>query len=195
MAVSLPLRRFRCKLLAVDIDAIGGRIDMGDDDKLEVNAPNTEEPPRETVRPRGRYEYDDRRGHARSDTARDAGRDRVYRPASQGDSSKPVIIAALYISSLLVGLTGLVAFILALVWKSEPHQAWESSHYDYHVLTFIVWLVETVVAIALIFTLIGALIGIPLLFVAYVQVLVRGIVSLSRATNREPMPNPGTWLV
>ncbi|MBC2779031.1 hypothetical protein [Parasphingopyxis marina] len=168
---------------------------MGDDDKLEVNAPNTEEPPRETVRPRGRYEYDDRRGGAQSDAARDAGRESAYRPSPSGDTSKPIIVAALYISSFLVGLTGLVAFVLALIWKSEPHQEWESSHYDYHVLTFVVWLVETMVAIALIFTIIGALIGIPLLLVAYVQVLVRGIVSLSRATNREPMPNPGTWLV
>ena len=38
------------------------------------------------------------------------------------------------------------------------------------------------------------LIGIPLLILAYVWVLVRAIMALVRASNREPMPNPSTLL-
>jgi uncharacterized membrane protein len=97
-------------------------------------------------------------------------------------------------ASVVTGFTGLVAFILALVWNSEPGEGWEASHYQYHIMTFLLWLGTTILSFFLIITLIGALIGIPLLFLAVVWVFVRSIMSLIRASNREPMPNPGTWL-
>ena len=167
---------------------------MSDDrgSKLEFDPPNTSRPPeteRETVRPRA------------SERAADDGPDRIEPreepragAASQGDSNKPMILSILYLTSLVVGLTGLVAFILALVWKSEPGEAWEASHYEYHVMTFILWVAMTVFGFILIFTIIGVFIGVPLVILAYVWVLVRAIISLVRASNREPMPNPATLL-
>ncbi|QLC25311.1 hypothetical protein HFP57_09945 [Parasphingopyxis algicola] len=168
---------------------------MGDErgrgGKLEVDPPNTSEPPRherETVRPKP-GEPEAAAGQSETGAQRSAGR-----PAAASDTNKPVIIAILYLTSLVLGITGLVAFILALVWKSEPGEGWEASHYDYQIMTFLLWLGTTVLGIILIFTIIGALVGIPLLFLAVVWLLVRAIMSLIRALNREPMPNPGTWL-
>jgi uncharacterized membrane protein len=168
---------------------------MGDErgrrGKLEFDPPNTSRPSpeeRETVRPQpgGSGPRSDRPGAA------DSGKG--PQPATGTDSNKPVILAILYLTSVLVGLTGLVAFILALVWKSEPGDGWEVSHYEYHIMTFLLWLGTTILSFLLILTIIGALIGIPMLFLAVVWVLVRSIMALIRALNREPMPNPGTWL-
>lgn len=175
---------------------------MGDDrgSKLEFDPPNTSRPPepeRETVRPRMREEAERTRtqgsaGEPRRESAGEAG-DR--RPASAGsDSNRPMVISILYLTSLVVGLTGLVALILALVWKSEPGEPWEASHYDYHIMTFVLWFAATVLGFVLIFTIIGIFFGIIVLILAYVWVLVRAIMSMVRASNREPMPNPGTWL-
>ena len=160
--------------------------------KLEVEAPNTSRPPRqgrETVRPKTRED--------RSEDAPEPPRETSTshaRGAAGSDTNRPVIISALYLSSVVLGLTALVAFILALVWKSEPGEPWEASHYDYHIMTFLLWAGTTLFAVILIFTIIGALLGFPLLLLALVWLLIRSIMSLIRALNREPMPNPGTWL-
>ncbi|WP_299323955.1 hypothetical protein [Parasphingopyxis sp.] len=159
--------------------------------KLEVEAPNTSRPPRderETVRPR----TDEAEPH--DIPPRSEPRQKAAPANTDTGTNRPVILSILYMTSLLVGLTGLVAFILALVWKSEPGEAWEASHYDYHIMTFVLWIGTSIVAMVLIFTIIGALLGIPLLLLALVWVLIRSIMSLTRALNREPMPNPGTLL-
>lgn len=168
-------------------------------DKLEVQPPNTERPDRETVRPQAKPSAARTPSAGRSERARGAGPTGSSRPTGQSgagasDTNKPMILSILYLTSILVGVTGLVAFILALIWKSEPGEGWERSHYDYHVMTFLLWFGTTIVSFILIFTIIGALIGIPLLFVAVIWLLVRSIMALIRATNKEPMPNPGTWL-
>ena len=159
--------------------------------KLEVDPPNTSEPPRyerETVHPQSD------RPRTRNENPSGEAPSRGSRPAVAAGTNKPLVLAILYLTSCAVGLTGLVAFILALVWKSEPGEDWEASHYDYHIMTFLLWFGATVLGLVLIVTIIGALIGIPMLFGAVVWVLVRAIVSLIRASNREPMPNPGPWL-
>lgn len=157
--------------------------------KLEFDPPSMARPSpekRETVRPRPAGPRSEQGGEPGSDT-------RHYAPAAAG-TNKPMILSILYLTSVLVGLTGLVAFILALVWKSEPGEEWEQSHYQYHMMTFLLWLGTTILAFILIVTIIGALIGIPMLFLAVIWVLVRSVMSLVRAANREPIPNPGTWL-
>ncbi|MEM8696856.1 MAG: hypothetical protein AAGE05_12620 [Pseudomonadota bacterium] len=161
--------------------------ERGRDGKLEFDPPNVSGAPddRETVRPQPGGP-DPRSGKSRQPHDR--------QQSAPSETNKPMVLSILYLTSVLIGLTGLVAFILALVWKSEPAEAWEASHYDYHIMTFLLWFGATLLGIVLIFTIIGALIGIPLLILAVVWVLVRAIMSLTRATNREPMPNPGTWL-
>jgi uncharacterized membrane protein len=106
------------------------------------------------------------------------------------DGNQPTIISLLYISSIVFGLTGLVAMILAYVWKDKPQAEWEVSHYQYHIRTFWIWLVEVVIGVITSFILIGIFI----LIAAWIHVLVRGIMSLIKAQAREPMPNPETLL-
>jgi len=168
---------------------------MGDDrgrrGKLEFDPPNTSRPSpenRETVRPR--------QGGPRQSSEQTSNPEpiaRQYAAAGSG-TNKPMVLSILYMTSVLIGLTGLVAFILALVWKSESGEGWEVSHYQYHIMTFLLWLGTTILSFILILTIIGALIGLPMLFLAVIWVFVRSIMSLIRASNREPMPNPGTWL-
>jgi uncharacterized membrane protein len=114
-------------------------------------------------------------------------------PAPTGgsfDANRPTIISLLYLASFLLGVTGLVGVVLAFVWKGEPHEAWEDSHYQYLINTFWIGLVGSTVGIILTIVLIGILI----LFAVAALVIVRSVLSLIKAQKREPMPNPGTWL-
>ena len=85
------------------------------------------------------------------------------------DLNKSTIIALLYLGGLIVGVTGLIGFILALVWKSEVEGTWEESHLQYHMMTFIIGFVVGIVGVVLSFILIG----IPLLMALFVWFIVR----------------------
>ena len=106
------------------------------------------------------------------------------------DFNQPTILSLLYISAFVLGITGLVAVILAYVWKDKPQAAWEASHYQYHIRTFWIWLIGCVVGLILTIVLVGLFV---LLGVA-VLVVVRSILALIKAQAHEPMPNPDTWL-
>ena len=113
-------------------------------------------------------------------------------PSAGGfDFNRPTIISLLYLSSFVLGITGLVGVVLAFVWKGEPQAAWEESHYQYLINTFWLGLAGTIVGVLLAIVAIGFLI---LLAVAAL-VVVRSVMSLINAQKREPMPNPGSWLV
>lgn len=114
-------------------------------------------------------------------------------PAPAGgsfDANRPTIISLLYLAGFVLGITGLIGLILAFVWKGEPHEAWEDSHYQYLINTFWIGLAGSIVGIILTIVLIGILI----LFAVAALVIVRSVLSLIKAQKREPMPNPGTWL-
>lgn len=106
------------------------------------------------------------------------------------DMNKPTIIALLYIAGWVTGITGIVAVVLSYVWKGEPHEPWEDSHYQYLANTFWIGLVGFIVGIILTIVLIGVLI---LLAVA-IWVTVRAVMSLIKAQKHEPMPNANTLL-
>lgn len=111
------------------------------------------------------------------------------------DLNQPTIISLLYLAGWVTGgVTGLVAGVLAFVWKDQPKADWERSHYAYGVITFIGGIAASVIGWILIFTLIGALIGGPLLLVASIWVTVRAVMSMLNAQKRLPMPNPQSWL-
>ncbi|QJB69616.1 DUF4870 family protein [Parasphingorhabdus halotolerans] len=112
-------------------------------------------------------------------------------PASGGfDFNKSTIISLLYIAGFVVGITGIVAFILALIWKDEVAGTWEESHLQYHVMTFIVSLIAGIIGFLLI--ILG--IGILILLAVGLWVLVRSIIALLKAQKHEPMPDPKTLL-
>ena len=114
------------------------------------------------------------------------------RPATPGfDFNKATIVSLLYISGFVVGITGLVGFILALLWKDEVAGTWEESHLQFHVMTFVVGLVVGILGTILSFVLIG----IPILLALAVWILVRSIVALLKAQKHEPIADPKTWLI
>lgn len=110
--------------------------------------------------------------------------------SSSFDFNQPTIISLLYISSFLLGITALVAVVLAYVWKDQPQGDWEASHYAYHIRTFWIALIGSVVSVVLMVVLIGFLLWLAVA----VLVVVRSVMSLINAQKREPMPNPDTWL-
>ena len=114
-------------------------------------------------------------------------------PSSGGgfDLNRPTIISLLYISSMVLGVTGLVGVVLAFVWKGEAHADWEASHYQYLINTFWIGLASAIVGVILAIVLIGFLI----IFAGMALVIVRSVMSLINAQKQQPMPNPGSWLI
>jgi uncharacterized membrane protein len=112
-------------------------------------------------------------------------------PQSSGlGLNRPTIISALYLSSFVLGITVIVGVVLAYVWKGEPHEEWETSHYTYLIRTFWIGLIGLIISIILMLVLIGFL----LIIAVGVLVLVRCVLSLINAQKQAPMPNPETWL-
>jgi len=106
------------------------------------------------------------------------------------DLNRPTIISLVYLSSFFLVVTAIVGVVLAYVWKGEPHEDWESSHYQYLINTFWIGLIGGVICILLMIVLIGFL----LLPAVGVLVIIRCILSLVNAQKQAPMPNPGTLL-
>lgn len=106
------------------------------------------------------------------------------------DFNQPTILSLLYISSFALVITALVAVVLAYVWKDQPQAEWEASHYRYHIRTFWLALIGSVVSIILMIVVIGFLLWLAVA----VLVVVRSVLSLIKAQAHEPMPNPDTWL-
>jgi len=120
--------------------------------------------------------------------------------------NRPFIVGALYLSSFVLPMLLLVGVPLAFIFRREPSEDWEMSHYRYLAKTF--WLVLGLLAIlaalavsALLFfgetddTAIDvSLVCLPLAALIVGHFGVRSVMSISRAVAREPMPLPATWL-
>ena len=117
--------------------------------------------------------------------------EKIPEPVAPGfDLNKATIVSLLYIAGFVVGVTGVVGFILALVWKDEVAGTWEESHLQFHVMTFVIGLAVGIIGSIL--TLV--LIGIPILLALAVWILVRSVLALLKAQKHEPIADPKTWL-
>jgi uncharacterized membrane protein len=117
--------------------------------------------------------------------------EKIPEPVVPGfDLNKATIVSLLYIAGFVVGITGLVGFILALVWKEEVAGTWEESHLQFHIMTFVIGFVVAIVGGILSFILIG----IPILLALAVWILVRSVLALLKAQKHEPIADPKTWL-
>ena len=112
-------------------------------------------------------------------------------PAGGFEFNRPTIVSLLYIASCIVGITGIIGLVLAYVWRSEPHEPWEETHYIYLIRTF--WFGFGVAFLGVLTLIIG--IGFLIMLAAGVWVLVRTIMSLVKAQKREAMPDPRTLLI
>ncbi|ASK88979.1 DUF4870 family protein [Sphingorhabdus sp. SMR4y] len=112
-------------------------------------------------------------------------------PVAPGfDLNKATIVSLLYIAGFAVGVTGLVGFVLALIWKDEVAGTWEESHLQFHVRTFVIGFAVGIAGTLLAFILIG----IPILLALAVWILVRSVVALLKAQKHEAIADPETWL-
>ena len=111
-------------------------------------------------------------------------------PSTSFDLNHPTIIGLLYLASYFTGITSIVGVILAYVWKNDTHEAWEESHFQYHIRTF--WICLAGAIIGMVLTIV--LIGIFILIAVAVLFIVRSVFSIINAQKRQPMPNPDTWL-
>src|SRR3546814_14895292 len=71
------------------------------------------------------------------------------------DLNRPTIVALLYLASFLTGITALIGLVLAYVWKNEPHEPWEPSHYSFHIRSFWYGLLGAIICGILTLILIG----------------------------------------
>lgn len=103
--------------------------------------------------------------------------------------NNPTIISLLYMASYLTGgLTGIIGVVLAFVWRSEPRADWEASHYQYHINSFWIALVGSIIGVLLMIFVVGILI----IFAVAILVIVRSVLSMVNAQKHLPMPNPGS---
>ncbi len=107
---------------------------------------------------------------------------------SSFDMNRPTIIGLLYAGSYFTVLTGIIGLVLCYVWRGEPHEPWEATHYSYNIRTFWIGLVVGVIGVITLIIGIGFLI-LPALFV---WTLVRIVMSIVNAQKRAPMPDPNT---
>ena len=113
-------------------------------------------------------------------------------PTSQNfQLNRPTVIALLYLGSFITGITALVGLVLAYVWKNELHAPWETDHYRWHIRTFWIGIVYSLICTLLVFILIGVL----LYVVVAIWFAVRTIKALLAAQRQEPLPNVETWLI
>lgn len=112
-------------------------------------------------------------------------------PAAGGfEFNRPTIVGLLYAGSYITGISGIIGLVLAYVWRSEPNQPWESTHYTYLIRTF--WLSIVAVVIGVITLIVG--IGFIILGLIGIWALIRIVLSLVNAQKRQPMPNPESLL-
>ncbi len=106
------------------------------------------------------------------------------------DLNRPTIVALLYLASFLTVITGLIGLVLAYVWRNEPHEAWELSHFRFHIRSFWYGLLGAVICVVLMLVLIG-FIGFVALSVWFI---VRTVLALLKAQRKEAIPDPETLL-
>jgi uncharacterized membrane protein len=109
-------------------------------------------------------------------------------PTGGFDLNRPTIIGLLFAAGYFTVITAIIAVVLCYVWRGEPHEPWEATHYDYHIRTFWGSVIGTIIGTILLIVLIGFLI-LPLVGL---WSLIRVVLSLVNAQKRTAMPNPQT---
>ena len=96
--------------------------------------------------------------------------------------------AALVVTAFLTGWPSIIAVIMNYVKRSEAAGTFLDSHFSWQLRTFWFALLWVVIGWLLIVTIIGAVIGVPLLLGVGVWVLYRIARGWINLANRKPMP-------
>jgi uncharacterized membrane protein len=104
-------------------------------------------------------------------------------PASSSfQLNRPTVVALLYLGGFITGITVIIGLVLSYMWQKEPLEPWEASHYRWHIRTFWIGLVYSLIC--------------TLLYIAVaVWFAVRAIKALLAAQRQEPIMAVESWLL
>lgn len=119
--------------------------------------------------------------------------------------NRPFIVAALCLSSFFLPVMLIVAIPLAFIFRREPAEEWELSHYRYQIRTFFLALGMSVLGVIIFVVFLAVffetgsvaappllMLILPVMLAALAQFGVRSVLSMVRAVARQPMPKPET---
>ena|SRR5688572_18411953 len=98
-----------------------------------------------------------------------------------------IIGTATVIGSFVGSVPSIVAVIINYIKRGDSRGTWAESHYRWQIRTFWFALLWAIVGWVLIFTLIGALIGIPVLIGLTIWLIYRIVAGWLRLRDRRPM--------
>lgn len=84
-----------------------------------------------------------------------------------------LLTPAFILTAFLTGWPSLIALVMTYVWRDDAADSFLSSHYEWLISTFWKALIFLVIAWLLIATVIGAIIGVPIMLIVGVWVLYR----------------------
>ena len=99
------------------------------------------------------------------------------------------VIYILYLVGLVVGITYLIAVVMAYIYRSGAPD-WAQTHYQVQIRTFWIGLLYAVVGAVLALAIVGWL----LLLFTVVWLIMRCVKGMRFAADGLPYPNPTTWL-
>lgn len=99
------------------------------------------------------------------------------------------VIYILLMVSTLIGISGIIAVIMAYIYRDSSQQ-WLQTHYQFQIRTFWIGLLYACIGL---FTF-GIVIGYFILLFAVVWMIIRCIKGLKQLDNREPVKNVDSWM-
>ena len=105
-------------------------------------------------------------------------------------STNALVIYILYLASLVIGVTGIAGLVLSYINRGKAGGIVES-HYTFLIRTFWIGLLYALIAVVLIFLVIGFL----LMFAVAVWFIARCILGIQALQRGEPIKNPQSWLL
>jgi uncharacterized membrane protein len=105
-------------------------------------------------------------------------------------STNALVIYILYLAGLVIGVTGLVGIVLAYINRGKAG-GFVESHYTFLIRTFWIGLLYALIAMVLVFVMIGFL----LMFAVAVWFIARCVLGLQALQRGEPIKNPESWLL
>lgn len=100
------------------------------------------------------------------------------------------VIYVLYLAGLVIGISGLVAIVIAYVNRGKAG-GWVETHYTWAIRTFWIGLLYGLISIVLMFVMVGFLLA----FATAVWFIVRCVVGLQAVGRGEPIKNPESWMI
>lgn len=100
------------------------------------------------------------------------------------------LVYFLYLASLVLGISSIVGLVFAYLNRGKTG-GWVETHYTYQIRTFWIGLLYMVISMVLAMALIGFL----LIIAVAIWFIVRTVIGLQKASLRQPIDNPRSWLV